>query len=194
MTDKHTKEVIEFYDEIAEDYASIRMDVSVMQELIDLFLQNLEENKILDVGCGPGRDAKYFSEQNKEVIAIDVSDKFLKIAKKNAPDATILKMDLRELAFPENTFDGLWVCASLLCIEKKDVPQALKGFCKVLKKDGLIFICVKQSTRLKQKDFQEFYEVEEFENMIKKAGFEIMETSISETENNVWINVFARKI
>lgn len=39
--------------------------------------------KILDLGCGPGRDAKYFSLEGYEVIGVDFSEKCLKLLEKS---------------------------------------------------------------------------------------------------------------
>ena len=74
------KNTIETYDKIAEEYAKTWGDINLIKKYADLFLRFLKGRKILDVGCGPGRDSEYFSERGLEVTGIDLSRNFLKIA------------------------------------------------------------------------------------------------------------------
>ena len=52
------------------------------QQLINYFSKKLTGNKILDLGCGPGRDAQDFSKKGFQVTGLDLSDEMLKRARK----------------------------------------------------------------------------------------------------------------
>lgn len=107
--DNLVSQTIQTYNACAKSYFHNHYNISEMQDVIDFFIQNLKGTKVLDVGCGPGRDAKYFSDHNLKVIGIDLSDNFLDIAFKNVPNAKFIKMDMRKLIFPDKTFNGIWI-------------------------------------------------------------------------------------
>lgn len=111
---------IQTYEETAEGYYKTHFDINEIKNITDFFIQNLKGAKILDIGCGPGRDAKYFYEHDLKVIGIDLTSNFVKMASKNVPNAKFIQMDMRKLDFPENTFDGIWACASFPHIPKKE--------------------------------------------------------------------------
>jgi methyltransferase family protein len=49
-----------------------------------------------------------------QVIAIDLSQRFVRRTQTRVPGAIVRKMDMRFLDFPTATFDGLWASFSLL--------------------------------------------------------------------------------
>lgn len=101
------KTTIQTYENLAKDYSRTHLDIREIKKVADFFITYLKGPKVLDVGCGPGRDAKYFSEHGLEVVGIDLAKSFIKIASQNAPQATFLKMDMRNLEFGKETFDGI---------------------------------------------------------------------------------------
>jgi len=203
MTDKNNAVVktIQTYEELAEDYYKTHFDIDEIKNIADFFIQNLKGQKILDIGCGPGRDAKYFSEHGLEVTGIDLTSNFVKLASQNVPNAKFIKMDMRNLDFPKNTFDGIWVCASFLHIPKSEVKNTLLGFRRILKPNGLLYISVKQGTGEKFIEKEEyrgkikffaFYTEDKFKNLIESCNFKILKVIIDK-KKDTWINVFATK-
>ena len=195
---------IKTYEEFAEDYYKSHFDINEIKHIADFFIQNLKGQKILDVGCGPGRDAKFFSEQGFDVIGIDLSKKLLEIARKNASNAIFYLMDMRNLNFPDNYFDGIWVCASFLHIPRKDAQKTLVGFYRVLKGGGLIYISVKEGFGeefVKSEQYVEkeryfvYYSSQELRQLIENSGFKIIKEIIEKEKKKrtTWINIFARK-
>jgi ubiquinone/menaquinone biosynthesis C-methylase UbiE len=203
MTDKNSAvaKTIQTYEEFAEDYYNTHFDINEIKNIADFFIQNLKGQKILDVGCGPGRDAKYFSEHGLDVIGIDLTSNFVKMASKNVPNAKFIQMDMRNLNFSENSFDGIWACASFLHIPKNEAKNTLLGFERVLKPNGFLYISVKQGTEekfVKKEEYRgkikffAFYTEEEFKNLIKSCNFKILKVIIDK-KKDTWINVFAIK-
>ena len=57
-------------------------------------------DRLLDVGCGPGRHAYAFAERGIEVLGIDISQTFVDLATAGAPPgASFRRADARALAF-----------------------------------------------------------------------------------------------
>ena len=115
-------------------------------------------------------------------------------------------MDLLDIKLPENYFDGIWACAVLLHVEKKDMLKALKSLHKVLKTGGVLNIRVKRGRDLKtvvdklsqgkERRFTFFFKYE-LENYVKKAGFSIVKSRIfpdeAKRKNVKWISLSAVK-
>src|SRR5207248_1831716 len=99
-------------------------------------------SKILDCGCGPGMDTERFSQLGYSVTAIDLSDRFVKLASARVPSAIVQRMDMRYLAFPNAVFDGVWASFSLLHIRSSEIGKTLGGFRCVLRKSGLFFAAI----------------------------------------------------
>lgn len=57
-------------------------------------------DRVLDVGCGPGRHAHALARRGCEVVGIDVSARFVELARAGAPPgASFVRADARELAY-----------------------------------------------------------------------------------------------
>ena len=194
---------LETYDATAEWYAQTHSDITEVQPQIDMFIDLLPASAktVLDIWCGPGRDAGYFVAQWYEVTGIDMSEKLLEIAQQHVPTATFLLADMRTLSFDPGSFAGIWSCASLLHIPKVDVPATLVHRYDILQPWGVLFVGVKAGTgeHMVQKDYYEghekffaFYELSELTQLITDAGFEIIKTDM-DAKRDAWCNVFARK-
>ncbi|MEZ5343412.1 MAG: class I SAM-dependent methyltransferase [Acidimicrobiales bacterium] len=80
-----------------------RHEVDALIDLLDL----VPGERILDVGCGPGRHSLALAERGFDVVGIDIAERFVEIANTNAPDnATFLVCDARDLAFDQE-FDAV---------------------------------------------------------------------------------------
>lgn len=197
--DNPTKEAVAYYDAVAEDYAQLRLLYpAVSLNLLERFVELLREGRILDVGCGPGPDAKFFSGRGFEVVGIDLSGRFLEIAREVEPRATFLKMDMRALGFAAHSFDGLWACGSLIHVPKAEVLATLRGFRRILKPGGLLFLSVKEGKREvwamsegEHRFVVYYYQVGELRRLVEEAGFEIVSID-REKKHTIFINVFAR--
>ena len=200
MDSRITKTISE-YNRIAEGYTKENNSeeiVSSMAPLLDKFIEYIEEGKdILDVGCGHGRDSKYFSENEFNVTAVDLSEELLSIAKKISPKANFMLMDMRNLSFQDNSFDGLWACASFLHVPKEFAKGTLSGFYNALKPEGLLFLCVKEGEYegfMKSNSYGgceryfSNYTLDELENLLSSSGFEMIELVIDDK----FINTYSR--
>lgn len=142
----YTDITIDTYNRIYEDYASHNKtagkNIKILRRIFTKLLSHTQDPHILDLGCANGRDVEYFLKQGYKVTGIDLCQPFLDLAKKNNPSATFINMDMRELKFPENHFDGIWALASLLHIAKKDLPDTVKDLYRILKPNGIILAAV----------------------------------------------------
>ena len=188
--DDISKKVQEAYKQIAKSYLKKVRSGSLDHRFIEKYLALFEPGqKILDVGAGTGEMShEMLVEHQLEVQAIDFSPEMVRLAKKEHPGLRIRKMDLRKLAFPAKSFDGVFAMYSLIHIPEGDVPDALAGISRVLKPEGYVYLALQEPRQKMQKDG--FYpvvynrKINMFINLIteaemraylKKAGFAVCE-------------------
>ncbi len=193
------------YDEYAQEFASFATVFrGKLKKWIEYFsLQFPRNSKILDIGCGAGRDASYFASKGFSITGIDFSKRLIEIAKNKVSGGKFSVMDFENLSFPYSNFDGVWASASLLHIPKRKLLPTLKKINLVLKKNGLFFSLfrVGEGEKLTQekrgdailKRFYAYYKPEEIETLLKKAGFENIESELDSIVSGEWVGFFARK-
>ncbi|GAA4326653.1 hypothetical protein GCM10023115_38650 [Pontixanthobacter gangjinensis] len=104
-----------------------------------------KDDKILDAGCGSGRNLKWFYKNGFKISGIDLDEKRLGIARNLYPDAAsnFIKGELGNLPYPENEFDHILCCAVLHFAENKDhFLQMFSELIRVLKPGGSLLIRV----------------------------------------------------
>lgn len=132
---------IEYYNKIASEYANETLSVDFTQ-MQDDFLKYLPESgRILDFGCGSGRDTKYFLSKGYMVDAIDGSEKMCQIACQNT--GILVKNMLFEELNAVEEYNGIWACASILHLTKKELPAILQKLSDAVKTEGIIYISFK---------------------------------------------------
>ena len=132
---------IEYYNSNYEQFVSstISLDAS---SLHDYFIMHLDKgSKILDLGCGTGRDSYVFKGLGYDVVAIDGSQKMCEIASKLIGQEVLL-VDIRMLDF-KNLFDGIWACASLLHIPFAEMENVYHSLIGALHQVGFIYVSYK---------------------------------------------------
>lgn len=94
--------------------------------------------KILDVGCGTARYAKLFPEAN--YTGVDISQEYIKKAKKQFPDKTFMVMDAAELKFENQTFDAVFAVGMFHHLSDEKALKAASEMVRVCKKEGVVLI------------------------------------------------------
>ena len=189
----YLKKTIEFYNNNFDDYfqKTINLQDTIWLEKFITYLP--KSSNILDVGCAFGRDSKYFSQKKFKTYGIDLSQKMIKEATKFSPKTKFFVMDMTDLKFNNNFFNGIWCSASLLHLKKEDSLNAISEFNRVLKKDGYLFINLKEGQGEKiitderyqqQEKFYSYYSSDEIKGMLQKNGFKVKDFTFIEKPNN----------
>lgn len=111
------------------------------KECIKYFPKN---SKILEVGCGLGRDAIFFAKNGHEVVALDFSKEALKIAKRDAKkrkttSLIFLCSDMSNgFGFKDASFDVVFANLSLQYFLEEVTRSIFNEIMRVLKKKGLL--------------------------------------------------------
>ena len=132
------------YNSIAKKYVDVFFEDYFDQKYIDRFLKDLSGTKILDAGCGIGRECKYVQEKGFEVLGIDFAEEIIKEAQNKFPVGNFKVMDITEMDFKEDSFDGIICINVLFNIPKSKMDGIFKSFGKILKKDGKMIMIIEE--------------------------------------------------
>ncbi|MBU2639865.1 MAG: class I SAM-dependent methyltransferase, partial [Nanoarchaeota archaeon] len=186
-----------------EQYADFTFSNNLLQYELNRFISLMPKNgKILDLGCGSGRDVQYFIDYSLDAMGIDASEKLIEEGKRRVPTGKFEVMDITKLNFEDGIFDGVWAQDSISYVSKDELGGVLKKVNSILKSNGMFFVSVRKGSGEKtvkhekvgeEEIFTTFFTKEELEEYLKKNGFEIMNSYIQEGEDYKWVNIFAKK-
>ncbi len=159
------------------------------------------ESKVLDFGCGVGRVARFLSNNVHTLYGVDISTDMLNYARKYCQDCSntvFEKTNGREIPLKDNFVDFAYSLLVLQHLEKEDAFYILKEIHRILKFNGKAYLTFPNLTSaVYWKDFEtfankpslrniarpRFYTSSEVEFLIKKAGFQIIQNTSSNTSD-----------
>jgi len=177
---------IETYDKIAPAYC-IKTRLKKYLDWEELYIKKLlsyskaGKPRILDVGCGDGRHCLLIDKNKAESVGIDLSRKMINEAKRYYSKGNFKIMNMINLKFANESFDGIWSSGSIYHVSKKDVSKVLNEFFRVLKKDGVFGLSYKlgggEGLEANPKSYGGFpryfayYSIDEMDSLLKDSGF-----------------------
>ena len=189
---------IDYYNKHAEEFIALTFDVD-MESLYQPFLAELSEGaRILDVGCGSGRDTLAFKNKGYQVDAIDYSAELVKKAK------GLTGIEVRQQSFYElnesEKYDGIWACASLLHCDRDRLPEVMGRIFKALKPNGVLYMSFKYGNTDREKDGRQFTDLDEQQAQAlldQLDGVELLQQWVSVDKrpdrNEEWLNILWKK-
>jgi len=104
-------------------------------------LATLPLNKVLEVGCGTGKNTVWLAQKDNRVTAMDFSEAMLQKAKAKVDNelVTFVQADIKQKwPFERNAFD--WVTCNLVLEHVQDLKPVIKEAARVLKSGGYLFV------------------------------------------------------
>jgi len=127
----------------AHEHENLRHLPSPLAELIEPKLP--PHSNILELGCGVGRDAVFFTSKGHDVIATDSSETVIKQDQEHFPDTGVEfgVLDMREpLPYKSETFDVIYSNLALHYYSHKQTREIVEEIAGKLKSNGLlVFAC-----------------------------------------------------
>ncbi|MEF9954130.1 MAG: class I SAM-dependent methyltransferase [Clostridium sp.] len=151
---------IDYYNKNAGRFIRHTVDVD-FSSIQKLFQDKLPVNaRILDFGCGAGRDTKYFAEQGFQVDAMDGSETLCKSASEytGIEVKNMLFQDLEEV----DVYDGIWACSSILHLNKSELAGVFRKMYTAVKKHGIIYTSFKYGEFEGERDGRYFTDMTEW--------------------------------
>lgn len=150
---------IEYYQQHAQKFFSSTVNVD-MDSLYQPFIKNIPAGgRILDAGCGSGRDSKAFLQKGFQVEAFDASPEMVNLASQYA-EIPVVQMTFSDVDIAER-FDGIWCCASLLHVSAEELPDVMSKLARALKPGGTWYVSFKYGETERVKDGRHFTDLNE---------------------------------
>lgn len=189
---------IDYYNQNAETFVHGTVSVD-FKEVQDKFLRLLAGKRVLDFGCGSGRDTKYFIERGLDVVAIDGSEELCKSA--SAYTGIQVKHMLFQNLDEVDCYDGIWACSSILHLPKDELKIVIKKMSRALKAKGIIYTSFKYGNFEGERNGRFFtdFTLEMFKEFIKDVEDIVIEEYWITgdvrpgREEEKWLNLVLRK-
>lgn len=201
--EKHEEVTIAEYQLTAASFrdGTWNHDVSQnMEALVAAMPRN--PGKILDIGCGPGRDLVAFKQQGHEPIGLDATPAFVEMAKQ-VSGCEVWQQSFLSLDLPGETFDGVFANASLIHVPRGDMVRVLQDLHRALVADGALFMSMCRgdmegySPRPTGYRYTVGWEYETLTPCLQDAGFAIARHYYRPPglpqEQQMWLAIVARK-
>ena len=175
--DERRASTLAFYDREADAYASATMALDVSDRVARFARELPSGGRVLDAGCGSGRDLVALRAAGFDAVGLDLSPRLACIARVNS-GSPVEVGDLRSPPFDDASFEGIWAMASLLHLERHEVTGALAGLRRLLVPGGVLFASVKRgSGRVRDDDGRWFtlHDEDGWAGHLEAAGFDVVE-------------------
>ena len=193
----YKKITIDSYNRNA-DYHSEKFKSLMQNETFDKFIYLLNGRRILDLGCGAGEHSLYFKNKGFDVTPIDLSESMIKLCKDKGLNPIL--MDIENLDFGKNYFDGIWSVTSLLHIPKKKLENVVEKLNFITKDNGIIYACVKEGegeglVQDKVGDTERFFSFWQQKDLVDLFNpyFELIDNERKKLGRTVFLQNFFRK-
>ncbi len=192
------KQTIDAYNGHAAVFAETTKNFD-LTPLWNAFISHLPGKRIIDLGCGAGRDVRHFLERSFSVTGVDLSEELLNHARRLCPNASFVNADIRRLPFPDASFDGVWCCGGMVHMGKEEGTKVIQEAHRILVPSGVFFLSFKEGVgELFQKSKTipgvkkryVFYSEDEMKQILIQFGFSILSITHSEKP---WVNVLCKK-
>lgn len=191
-------ETIEYYNRNAESFIAGTLHAD-MSDCRNRFLHYvIPGGKILDAGCGSGRDSLVFMEEGYQVNAFDASEEICRAA------TQLLGFPVECKRFEELSgvaeYDGIWACASLLHVKEADLLDVMKRLKRLLKPEGILYASFKEGDTERVINGRFFHDMTaaQCRDLFQAMGLEVIEIFTSQDvregragEN--WVNIIGTK-
>lgn len=214
MNNQNAKEnTVNFYNDNAQAFIEQTFSLE-MQSLYEPFIASLpatpqSQHRILDVGCGSGRDSLHFAQLGLDVTAIDGSTAFIDIAKQSNDQRNAYRsnIDWQHCTFEEihqrnwqKQFMGIWACASLLHVPYAELPVLIDNLIDTLVDDGVFYASFKygNSERLVDKRFFCDMDEDRWQAIKQKLNHDFSDTVwLTEDQrvdkDEMWFNILIKR-
>ena len=138
--DELARLTLEHYNQRAEDFRQGTQDHDVSQNIAALlqYIESAPPFTILDLGCGPGRDLKVFTDLGHIAVGLEGTGRFAEMARAES-GCEVWQQDFLKLELPQGRFDGVFANAALFHVPSQELPRVLRELHATLKPGGVLF-------------------------------------------------------
>jgi SAM-dependent methyltransferase len=128
------------YSARVDDFWAGTRDHDVSQNIAALLrhIRATPPFSLLDLGCGPGRDLKTFSELGHAAVGLEGEPRFADMARSHS-GCEVWTQNLFDMHLPPARFDGVFANAVLFHVPSSALPGILQQLHATLKEGGVLF-------------------------------------------------------
>ena len=191
---------LDYYNKNSEEYFNSTLNVDMTNTYKEFLKLVPEGGKILDLGCGSGRDSMNFVKLGYEVTSVDGAKELAKKASvllgKEVIVSTFEELELKE------KFHGIWACASLLHIKREDLKIVLNNSYNNLDDKGVFYMSFKDGEKEYVDDKNRYFNCFTDESIISFInentkynilGLYITEDKLGRVNEVKWVNLICNK-
>jgi len=153
-------------------------DVSQNQRALTQHIRTNPPWRLLDFGCGPGRDLQTFTAMGHQIIGLDGAEQFCTLARELS-GCEVWQQDFLRLDLPHDYFDGIFANASLFHIPSQELPRVLQQLYDSLKPQGALLSSNPHGNNeegWQRKRFASLHTPERWQGFMQSAGFTLQES------------------
>lgn len=124
-----------WYDANARDFFGQTVDLDTSEARARFMARLPAAARVLDAGCGSGRDSLHFLRAGLDVDAVDASGEMVRLARRHT-GLPVAHMDVLDMP-PQGDYDGVWAMASLIHLDVALLPRALRVLGLTLRPGGV---------------------------------------------------------
>ena len=178
-------EILRFYEQNAAEYArqaAEDWDPGSLKAFCEQVVKAHEQSsgghsetapRILDAGCGAGRDLNYFKEAGFEAEGFDGSSALVEIATRES-GPKVWRADFRMLSLPKESYDGIWAYRSLIHLPPEGCQRAMASFFSALRPGGILLVAFDFGEALKTEPKTYQHSGEAMASWLKQGGFAVI--------------------
>lgn len=155
-----------------------RLDQAALQE----FCSRLPPGgRILDAGCGTGRDLRFFNRSGFLAEGFDASDEMVTMARQQS-GCKVWQADMMLMSLPKENYDGIWAHGLLSHLPAPGCQRAMASFFASMKKGGTLFVSIREGEG-NGEDREDDpsgparmiyrYRADDFASLIRQSGFQV---------------------
>ena len=174
-----TRCTLAHYQRHAEDFRDGTKDHDVSQN-VEALLRHLPGSsmqRILDLGCGPGRDLAAFVARGHVPVGLDGAAAFVAMARA-ATGCEVWHQDFLALELPSERFDGIFANAVLFHVPTQELARVLHDLRQTLVAGGVLFASNPRGPDIEQQHglrYGAYLTLETWSRFVTAAGFELIE-------------------
>lgn len=174
-----TTSTVSHYQQRADAFreGTIGHDVSQNVEALLRHLPGEAPQRILDLGCGPGRDLATFVARGHQPVGLDGAQAFVAMARAQS-GCEVWHQDFLALELPRGRFDGIFANAVLFHVPTQELPRVLGDLRASLVLGGVLFCSNPRGPDIEHQQglrYGAYLTFETWRRYVEAAGFELLE-------------------